>query len=217
MSLRIHKKEKHIVENIKRHVDLVVETVKEFVSALIYRLDGDIEQSKHYTKLIHKREKEADSCMREINKEMFQGAFMPSVREVLFIALDFIDKVANESEKGGDFLTLIDPDVPDLIKENLKKMAKLTLLCADKLKDGVYNLFENIQVVFDDTREIENLEGEVDKYVWKSIEAVFKKIDGLKFSQKMMLRELILRVNSITNRMEDASDRLDIIALKLRI
>lgn len=217
MSLRIHKKEKHIVENIKRHVDLVVETVKEFVSALIYRLDGDIEQSKHYTKLIHKREKEADSCMREINKEMFQGAFMPSVREVLFIALDFIDKVANESEKGGDFLTLIDPDVPDLIKENLKKMAKLTLLCADKLKDGVYNLFENIQVVFDDTREIENLEGEVDKYVWKSIEAVFKKIDGLKFSRKMMLRELILRVNSITNRMEDASDRLDIIALKLRI
>lgn len=217
MSFRIHKKEKHIVENIKRHVDFVVETVKEFVSALIYRLDGDIEQSKHYTKLIHKREKEADSCMREINKEMFQGAFMPSVREVLFIALDFIDKVANESEKGGDFLTLIDPDVPDLIKENLKKMAELTLLCADKLKDGVYNLFENIQVVFDDTREIEHLEGEVDKYVWKSIEAVFKKIDGLKFSQKMMLRELILRVNSITNRMEDASDRLDIIALKLRI
>jgi uncharacterized protein Yka (UPF0111/DUF47 family) len=32
----------------------------------------------------------------------------------------------------------------------------------------------------------------------------------------MMLRELILRVNSITNRMEDASDRLDLIVLKLR-
>jgi uncharacterized protein Yka (UPF0111/DUF47 family) len=45
---------------------------------------------------------------------------------------------------------------------------------------------------------------------------VFKKIEGLKFSQKMMLRELILRVNSITNRMEDASDRLDLIVLKLR-
>ena len=65
---------------------------------------------------------------------------------------------------------------------------------------GFYGLFYNI----------------FDKYIWKSIEAIFKKIDGLKFSEKMMLRELILRVNSITNRMEDASDRLDLVVLKLR-
>ncbi|HEB30345.1 MAG TPA: DUF47 family protein [Spirochaetes bacterium] len=216
MGIYIHKKEKHIVENIKKHADLVLETVKEFLLALNCCMDGDMEKTKHYTKLTHKREKEADQYLREINKEMFEGAFMPSIREVLFIALDFIDKVANEAEKGGDFLTLIEPGIPDLIKDNIRKMSKITGLCAEKLKDAIYNLFEKAGTVFEDTKEIEHLEGEVDKYIWKSIEAVFKKIDGLKFSEKMMLRELILRVNSITNRMEDASDRLDLVVLKLR-
>lgn len=54
----------------------------------------------------------------------------------------------------------------------------------------------------------------MNKYVWKSAEAVFKKIKGLNFSQKMMLRELILHINALTNRMEDASDRLDIVSVE---
>jgi predicted phosphate transport protein (TIGR00153 family) len=216
MGLIIHRKERHIVINIKKHVDLVVETVNEFLKALISYMEGDRAKSREYTKETHQKEKNADNCKREISKEMFEGAFMPSIREVLFIALDFVDKIANEAERGGDFLTLIEPEIPDLIKDDLRKMVDLTEKCASKLKDGVYNLFENIQVVFDDTREIEHLEGEVDKYVWSSIEKVFKKIEGLKFSERMMLRELILRVNALTNRMEDASDRLDVIALKLQ-
>jgi len=215
MGFFIHRKEKQVVENIKKHVDLVAQTVKEFLKALNCYIEGDIERSKHYTLETHLREKEADHIKREINKQMYAGAFMPSIREVLFIALDFVDKVANEAEKSGDFLTLIEPDIPDLLKDYLREMSKLTENCADKLKECVFNLFENAQVVFEDTKEIEHLEGEVDKYVWKSIEAVFKKIEGLRFSRKMMLRELILHVNMITNRMEDASDRLDVIALKL--
>jgi predicted phosphate transport protein (TIGR00153 family) len=216
MGLFIHKREKHIVNNIKRHADLVAETVKVFLKALSYYIDGDLEKSKILTMETHNREKEADHYKREINKEMYEGAFMPSVREVLFIALDFIDKVANEAEKGGDFLTLIEPEIPQEIKEYLKKMIELTKLCADKLKDGIYNLFINAQEVFEDTKQIEHLEGEVDKYVWKSIETVFNDEKIVKFSEKMMLRELILNVNALTNRMEDASDRLDVIALKLR-
>ncbi|RKX96772.1 MAG: TIGR00153 family protein, partial [Spirochaetes bacterium] len=37
-----------------------------------------------------------------------------------------------------------------------------------------------------------------------------------KFSEKLLLRELILHINYISNKMEDASDKLDIIALKLK-
>jgi len=57
----------------------------------------------------------------------------------------------------------------------------------------------------------------VDKYVWKSIESIFKKLKIQEFSEKLILRELILHVNSITNKMEDASDKLDIVALRLKI
>ena len=135
---------------------------------------------------------------------------------MLFIALDVIDKVANAAERGGDFLTLIEPEIPQEIKDDLRHMIQLTDQCADKLRESIYNLFLNAENVFEDTRRIEQLEGEVDTYVWKSIERVFRDEKIVKFSEKMMLRELILHVNTITNRMEDASDRLDVIDLKLK-
>jgi len=216
MGFIIHKKEKHIVENIKKHVDVVAETVNGFLNALASYMEGDKEKTHMYTKRTHEKESEADYWRREVGKEMYEGAFMPSIREVLFIGLDLIDKIANAAETSGDFLTLVEPEIPDTIKENLKKMIELTQLCAEKLKDAVYNLFGDATAVFNDTKEIEHLEGEVDKYVWKSIEAVFKKIEGLKFSEKIILRELILHVNSLTNKMEDASDWLDVIVLRLR-
>ncbi|RKX95874.1 MAG: hypothetical protein DRP84_02775, partial [Spirochaetes bacterium] len=45
---------------------------------------------------------------------------------------------------------------------------------------------------------------------------VFKELKIKKFSEKLLLRELILHINYISNKMEDASDKLDIIALKLK-
>ncbi len=217
MGIIIHRKERHIVENIKKHADAVSDTVKEFLKALNSYLEGDVEKTSMYTKNTHKKESEADGLRREVSKEMYEGAFMPSIREVLFIGLDFIDKVANAAETSGDFLTLIQPDIPDEIKENLRIMSDLTAACAEKLVDAVHNLFQDASVVFTDTREIEHLEGEVDKYVWKSIESIFKKLKIQKFSAKLMLRELILHVNSLTNKMEDASDKLNIVALRLKI
>jgi predicted phosphate transport protein (TIGR00153 family) len=216
MALFIHRKERHIVEDIKRHVDLVVETVKEYIHALNLYLDGCKDESKEYTKKVHKVEEEADSYKRKISKEMFDGAFMPSLRESLYVAIDFIDHVANEAETSGDILTLIEPEIPKEIVENIKKMSELTVQCAEKLKDGVYNLFENIDRVFEDMKEVERLEGEVDKYVWKTLETVFKELKIQKFSVKLLLREFIIRLNLITNKMEDASDKIDLIALRLK-
>ena len=67
MALFIHRKERHIVEDIKRHVDLVVETVKEYIHALNLYLDGRKDESKEYTKRVHKVEEEADSYKKKIS------------------------------------------------------------------------------------------------------------------------------------------------------
>ena len=216
MSFFIHKKEKHIVEQIKQHVELIVETVYLTCKALNLLLDGKKEESMEYTKKIHKKEHEADTVQREIDKEMFGGAFMPSIREVLFITVDSVDKVANRAEKLGDFITLIHPDVPKLIQDDIKKMCMLTCTGVKKMKDAIYNLFEDVKQVHKDTAEVERLEAEVDKYAWKALDTLFNKLEIEKFSERMMLREMIIHLSSISNKMEDTSDTIDIIALKLR-
>jgi uncharacterized protein Yka (UPF0111/DUF47 family) len=63
---------------------------------------------------------------------------------------------------------------------------------------------------------IEEYEAKVDKVAWKVLERVFKELEIEKFSHRMMLREMIIHLSSISNKMEDASDRLEIIALRLR-
>ena len=216
MSFFIHKKEKHIVQKIKKHVSTVVETVYLVREAMDLFMDGKRKESMEVTKKVHKKEHEADIIQREIDVEMFGGAFMPSIREVLFIAVDTVDKVANRAEKLGDFLTLIEPEIPDEIREDIGKIGDITCKCAEKMKDAVFSLFENIQEVHKDTVEIEQYEAKVDKLAWQVLDTLFKKLDIEKFSHRMMLREMVIHLSSISNKMEDASDRIDIIALRLK-
>lgn len=216
MAFFIHKKEKHIVQKIKKHVSTVVETVYLVREAMDLFMDGKRKESMEVTKKVHKKEHEADIIQREIDVEMFGGAFMPSIREVLFIAVDTVDKVANRAEKLGDFLTLIEPEIPDEIREDIGKIGDITCKCAEKMKDAVFSLFENIQEVHKDTVEIEQYEAKVDKLAWQVLDTLFKKLDIEKFSHRMMLREMVIHLSSISNKMEDASDRIDIIALRLK-
>jgi len=216
MAFFIHKKEKHIVQMIGRHVSAVVEAVYLVCEALDLIVEGRKEECVELTKRVHKKEHEADVIQREIDTEMFGGAFMPSIRELLFIAVDTVDKVANRAEKLGDFLTLIEPDIPQEIREDVRGMGELTRRCADMMKRAMFNLFEDMKEVHKDTVEIEKYEAKVDKFAWKVLERVFKELEIEKFSHRMMLREMIIHLSSISNKMEDASDRLDIIALRLR-
>ena len=216
MSFFIHKKEKHIVKMIKKHVDTVVETVCLTVDALNLFMEGKIDQSMEYTKRVHRKEHEADTIQREIDAEMFGGAFMPSIREALFITVDTVDKVANRAEKLGDFLTLILPVIPDEIVKDVRKMGEITCACAHEMGDAVYSLFEDIKRVHEKTVIIERHEAEVDKLAWKVLETVFKRLEIEKFSHRMMLREMVQHLSSISNKMEDASDRIDIIGLRLK-
>ena len=70
--------------------------------------------------------------------------------------------------------------------------------------------------VHEKTVSIERHEAEVDRLAWQVLESIFKKLEIEKFSHRMMLREMVLHLSSISNKMEDASDRIDIIGLRLK-
>jgi predicted phosphate transport protein (TIGR00153 family) len=216
MAFFIHKKEKHIVQKIKKHVGTVVETVYLVREALEHTIEGRNQECTETTKRVHLKEHEADIIQRGIDTEMFGGAFMPSIRELLFIAVDTVDKVANRAEKLGDFLTLIEPEIPREIRKEIREMGDMTCRCADAMKHAMYNLFEDIKEVHRETIEIEQFEAKIDKLAWRVLERIFKELEIEKFSHRMMLREMVIHLSSISNKMEDASDRIDIIGLRLK-
>jgi len=201
---------------IKKHVDTVVETVCVTIDALNLFLEGKKDQSMEYTKRVHRKEHEADTIQHDIDAEMFGGAFMPSIREALFVTVDTVDKVANRAEKLGDFITLIWPEVPEEIIKDVRKMGEITCSCAHEMRAAIYSLFENFKEVHKKTVNIEHYEAQIDRLAWQVQEAVFKNLEIEKFSHRMMLREMVMHLNSISNKMEDASDRINIIALRLK-
>ena len=82
------------------------------------------------------------------------------------------------------------------------------------------------------TEKIHECEKEADAIEWKveiamfggafmpsireALTMIFKKMDIEKFSHRMMLREMILHISEVMDRMEDASEKLDVIALRLK-
>jgi predicted phosphate transport protein (TIGR00153 family) len=216
VSIFIQKKEKPIVELIEQHANKVLETVGAAREAFVFYIDGEQEESRRLTKKIHECERHADIIERKIEKEMFEGAFMPAVREALYITLEFVDKVAKRAEIIGDFLTLVHPHIPKELHSHVRHMWDLTYKCGTKLRDGIHNLFDQVDLVFQDTAEVENLEGAVDEYAWEALTMIFKEMNIEKFSHRMMLREMIVYISEVSNMMEDASEKLDVIALRLK-
>jgi predicted phosphate transport protein (TIGR00153 family) len=217
VSIFIQKKEKPIVELFKQHAEKVLETVGAAHEAFAFYIEGNADESRRLTKKIHECEHEADIIERKVEMEMFAGAFMPAVREPLYLMLEFVDKVAKRAEIIGDFLTLVHPNIPPEIHEHVKRMWNLTYECGKELKDGIYNLFDQVDLVFKNTAEVENLESSVDQYARDALTMIFKKMDFEKFSHRMMLREMVMHISEVTNRMVDASEKLDLIALRMRL
>jgi uncharacterized protein len=163
---------------------------------------------------IHTKEHAADLVRRKIEKVMFEGAFIPVYREDYIALAELVDKVANRAEAVADFVTLNHPRIPEFLKDGLLQMAAVTRTAFVALTSGLDCLLKDIGSIGPAVTEVGRLEAEVDKIVWKETRELFD--SDLDLSEKILLRQLITALGSITNVIEDVGDRLTLMAVKRR-
>ncbi len=178
-------------------------------------LAGKNEEAKNFALQVDKAESDADNLRREIAKGLFEGAFLPLLREDFLNFVEGVDKIADEAESCCDLIMLETPDVPENLKLSFTEIVKGSILSFQPLKEGFDHLFEDFSLTLEKVQEVNIKEAEVDQKEEDLTRKIFS--GNLELARKILLKQLAIKICDISDRAEDASDKLEILAIKRRI
>ncbi|MFH1415472.1 MAG: TIGR00153 family protein [Elusimicrobiota bacterium] len=208
-----NKKEKKVEETINKHLKTVCETIKSMQATIDCYLAQDIEGADNNAYHTHELESVADSLRREIIEGLYNGAFMPRIREdfVKYIARQ--DKIADGAESCCDYVVSQKPRVPAEYSEEINKLAEASCRTLDPLRTAVEDFFKDYKAARDSIKEVNIKEELADTIEWHLTESIFQS-DTLSLAEKIHLREFVFHVVHISDLIEDAADFLDSILVK---
>lgn len=212
------KKEKEVVELVKRHLEKVDECLMTASRATEAYINGDIKTAKALARLAGNLEGEADLIRHSIRDKLYSGAYLPLLREDIYRLVECIDKVANAGEACCDFFLNQRPSVPENMKDQFLAACKESLKIISALKLAVLCYFKSdctIEIVREHTKEVGITESAVDKLEWDLTKVIF--ISHLDFSHKLHLKLCLDSIVEVSDRAEDAADQLELAALKAMI
>ena len=201
------KKERQTEQLILDHI----EAVGRVVTVLGQTIQDYCDEKKRFKKQameVESGESAADGIRRNIEMSLYDGAFMPAQRGDYSRLVESVDKVANQCEEVSQFLRLTRPELdPDSIN-GLKQIAEATVRCFAHLPT-MFAKFDTGRKVMELAHQVEKEEQAVDEIFAKTVRQLFK--SEMDLAHKLHIKLLLDRVAAVTNRIEDASDRFQII------
>jgi predicted phosphate transport protein (TIGR00153 family) len=202
-------KAKRIEGLVLRHLRQVDGSLAAFHRAVIAYVDGDLEEAKRMALETHRAEGEADDVRREVEIELLSGALLANSRRDVLELIESVDRLANSGEATLDGLLVERFEIPEAIRDAVSQIADRTATIVGEVDAAIEALFRNPSAVVEHTREIERLEGVIDRLERDALKNVFgMKID---LARQLQLRDFVRQLVEISDRAEDLSDRLDIL------
>lgn len=209
-------KESQTKELIKEHIEAVQKTLDLFQEMMFQYLNGD-SAYREMSYDIHDQEHEADELRRKVERQLYEGAFMPLFREDYIVFAELVDKVADRAETCSDMVAQQRPNIPDKFLDDFKDLVHEVVRAFHPMKNVVEVLEEGDQDrVRELVREIGSSEENVDKLEWDLIKRAWD-MEELELAEKMHLRNLINLIASIADRIENISDRVNIMMVKRKL
>ncbi len=212
--MEIFVKKKKLVEAIEAYADEANKTIESYIAAMkAFFENKPVDELKELVKDVRRTESLCDDYRREIERHLFAGALMPGSRGDIFMMLESMDKVPNKAEQVANLVLLAGPSVPESFRADLLEILDLTGRCTATLCSAMKKFFKNLKKAAVEAQEVEQLESAVDKIERKLVWQIFH-MDDLDMGHKLLLRELITGMCAISDRAEDASDRIEVMAVK---
>jgi hypothetical protein len=202
--------EELVRQGFLNHLDVVGECVHELKKILQAYLAGDEQEFLRRWEKLDKLESKADGIRREVELNLYKGAFMPVYRGDFFELVEMIDKIANQAEYVSNMLKLTRMEIPAKYKEGLIELIDGAIKTFDALKKTVILLHENIEKVVSAITEVRDGEKKVDDISEQLVENVFKdgRPSAMDLIRAHMLSALIREISEIADLAEDTSDHL---------
>jgi hypothetical protein len=209
-----HSREQEVETLIQEHFVTVQETLQEFHKMF----DDYLEHNKLFKEeayRIHELEHNADVIRHTIEAKLYEGAFLPIYREDYVELVEEVDKVANQAESSSDFIVLTRPQIPDFMIPGLLEIVDATCEMYTPFLNVLTTFNTDMSKVYAATTMVKDLEQQVDKMEWDLIKSVFK--SDLDLARKLHLKQLVETISQISNIIEDAADRFEIMVLKRKM
>jgi len=199
------KQEEKVLENIKKHLNLLCFACVSFHSAMV-------ENDKKRVREVVDLEREGDSIRREIIADIYAGAFLPYLRPDLCRFAESVDRIFDSLQDTA--FKYMEVKLPEHIRDECVRVAFMNA-----------KMCEMLSLTFDAMMNGEDLREKA-----LAIRIYEKRIDDIKFTiikdlrqipvddfwQGRTLAEFVTGLTTISDTIEDAGDHLQIINVSMR-
>ncbi|MFC1580633.1 DUF47 domain-containing protein [Thermodesulfobacteriota bacterium] len=209
------KKEKEVIDLISQYLDEVEKCVLTAHKGIEAYLEGDMGSARVLSQKASDSETTADLSRHRIRDKLYSGAYLPLIREDIYTMVESIDKVANAGEACIKFFLNQRPEIPDALKAPFLAAVRESFDAVGPLHEAVKCFLQRdctTDRVREMARSVGNIESKVDRIEWELTKNIFTA--SLEHSRMLHLRLCLDNIVEISDRAEDAADRLELVTLK---
>ena len=209
------KKETKVQELIEEHVRIVGEVVNCWKGAFFCYLEENKEDFQAKTLATSELESKADGVRREAQLMLYQGAYLPVFREDLLDFLELTDNIADDAQRGVDFLKIENPVILPSWSEGIRTILEKSQQAFVFFQEASALLAKERSTALASTHKVQKMEKEVDGLQDDLMERIFQ--SQLSLAHKLQIRDLILAIGHVSDSSENAADKVALMAIKGRI
>ncbi len=214
------KREKEVVNNYKKHTKIALECMDLFIKQVTALLQEKWNEIADIEKEIYKKEREGDKLRRRNEYLFSEGILFPTDRETFIRLSEEMDKVIDKIQQVSRIVTLRKPSdeaIDFLKKSDIMKYLDVTKKSIEVLYKSAMELLEG------DPHKAVELAHSVEKYESMADELKLSIIRKLYSEEKkirdvlsiLQLEKMILWIDAISDKAEDASDVIVLITAKI--
>ncbi len=212
-----HSKEGEVRDLLLRHLDKVGECVARARAVMDDYLAGRVEEAKSGAVDVDHLETDADYMRRSVVDLLYRGAFLPIFRSDIHEFVERMDMISDAAEDMCDFLLGQRPEIPGEYAEHIRHILEHTQVAYGALHDAVTNFFTtpDQRVIRENLTRLGVTESLIDDIEWKMTRQIFT--SGLPLAARTHLKQFLETLTEMSDRMEDAGDRLEALIIGLKI
>jgi len=222
------RKEQRAFEILKKNAKAITSVVKKFEDVITaYFTELDLDRAEKLGRELSKLETAADKGKREFMRVLNEGAFLPAFRADLAWLAERLDTVADTAE-GAMRVILLRKQLMDALakaeKRNRKikewrlkfaEMAKVTTETVKILEESIDALAIDINLATRKANDVDLLEHEIDLMEHSLVNDLYEFERLFDPISVVQLADIIRRFGNVSDRAEDMSDSVTILAFTL--
>ena len=212
------RKERAILEGVRRHLEIVGQSVQSFSDAVGAAARGDAADTAREIEKVFAKETEADTVHRELSLEIAEGAFFGGVREDILNLLEAIDNIADSAKDAVRFLSsdsaLSEEGRAVFQSAHMERFLSNLRSAFEALRTLVAAFDLGKKEILSKVHAVEEFEEDADSEKDALLKELFGRAGSMDAVTVIQLRDFVFIADDIADNAEDASDVILVLVAK---